>query len=739
MVAADLSETAVPENALSPRVERKQIGVSKMTGISRRLKSGNTPRLGALISSAINLRPVIDRRHIKALSLSLVAFNFLTATCVQAADSVPLPIKKISVDAADELVIQFGTHAGSFPSPPHVLDLPGPNHRIVMDFADSCVDKVNMPSVDDLSARLHKLLPAIRSIHYSNLANAGKPTARVVIEVPEQLAVKPRVVKLEEDSVTITLGDHMRDVDIPETGPTEPLGRTSLKEPKKTSNDTPAKSKTEEMASEAAASGLEVADGAAPGTDSAPASTAVVPAVAVTNAGSANTNGTTNANWDWTANQSNVSTGSDTAPTPAADTAPAPTTTQAPAADSAPVPASATSQAPTPDSGSTTPLVAQAPADATTGGENQPRTHGSAPITETFEKFDSPAAVLQPGASTTVTPGAQEVLKRPEVDTPKPATVADTDAKQFQDALKPTTEAVRETADSSADAPLQLKPAMSGGDTSAASESASAASESASASSPSPAAASESPVSAAPAAAAAAPAPTISEPPTPKAETAAASESTPTESTPAAAVKAAPLSSSAQAAVALYNSAYKAQLGGKINEAIADYKGAIAANPNLAEAHSNLGVIYNQQHNFAQALSEFRKALAINPKDAITYNGIGAALRAEKDRAGALKNYQTAVNLDPKLATAHYNLGTIYEEMKDWEKAMDSYKLAVKNDYRLGEAYYQMGNIMYGKKRNDEAIAYFKESLKVGARSDYADEARKKISSLMESEKTKTK
>ncbi|MFX7772431.1 tetratricopeptide repeat protein, partial [Acinetobacter baumannii] len=67
-----------------------------------------------------------------------------------------------------------------------------------------------------------------------------------------------------------------------------------------------------------------------------------------------------------------------------------------------------------------------------------------------------------------------------------------------------------------------------------------------------------------------------------------------------------------------YNSAVKAHLSGNLAKAISDYKGALAVNPELAEAHSNLGLIYNQQHQYPQAVTEFRKALAINPKDAIT-------------------------------------------------------------------------------------------------------------------------
>ena len=114
-----------------------------------------------------------------------------------------------------------------------------------------------------------------------------------------------------------------------------------------------------------------------------------------------------------------------------------------------------------------------------------------------------------------------------------------------------------------------------------------------------------------------------------------------------------------------YNRAVKNHLTGKLSLAIADYNAAIEANPELGQARCNLGLIYNQRHEYDKAISEFRKALAINPKDAFTYNGIGAALRAQKDYDGALKNWQTATSLKPDLATAHYNLGTVYEIKKD--------------------------------------------------------------------------
>lgn len=180
----------------------------------------------------------------------------------------------------------------------------------------------------------------------------------------------------------------------------------------------------------------------------------------------------------------------------------------------------------------------------------------------------------------------------------------------------------------------------------------------------------------------------------------------------------------------LFNNAVKAHLSGKLTEAIAGYKSALAVDSELGDAHSNLGLAYNQQHNYASALTEFRKALALNPKDAITYNGIGAALRAEKDIPGAIKNWEAAVKLDSHLAVAHYNLGTAYEAQGELEKALVSYESAIRNDPRLGEAYYRIGLIMQKRHRVEEAREHYKKALKVSENSDYSEDAKLRLASL---------
>jgi tetratricopeptide (TPR) repeat protein len=183
-------------------------------------------------------------------------------------------------------------------------------------------------------------------------------------------------------------------------------------------------------------------------------------------------------------------------------------------------------------------------------------------------------------------------------------------------------------------------------------------------------------------------------------------------------------------AVEHYNAAVRAHLSGKLTEAITEYQTAIEYDEKIAEAYSNLGLIYNQMHKYDQAMTQFHKALVINPKDAITYNGIGAAMRAKNNLLAAIKNWQTAITIDPNLASAHYNLGTAYELSKDMEKALAQYKEAVKYDDKLGEAYYRMGLILQKMNNKNLALEEYKQAIKVSQQASYTADAKRRINLL---------
>ncbi|HEY9732540.1 MAG TPA: tetratricopeptide repeat protein [Drouetiella sp.] len=715
-------------------------------------------------------------------SVSLVLTGIALATTISplaatAAGTKPLPIERIGLDNARQLVVQFASEPGAFPSIPNVLDLPGPNHRVVVDFADTTIDRAKIPTTEEMTTAMGKILPVINGIRYTILPNAAKPTARVVLELPEDLKVTPRVVKVEENSVTINLGEEVKNLVVPK----KPTGKNGNR-----SNITP--DSTSSAASENVLSA--VSTGGAPIPSAAPVS---------------HRSGAARAAAAPVAQSAPIPLEDDAAPvaagaaslaqvTPAAPVAPAVpaqavastvTTTQFAAA-----PAVAAGQPVVSADGETVALKGEQKIDATTVplGATKSSTSASgwdwnSPVEN--ELVSKVAETKSMGDGAAASPSAPALAVKED---PEEAFVKKIAAKEMGAPTTPVA-AVREVETPSVTPVAQLR------DVEAAPAAAPQAAPVAVAETTPAVVADTAPATVARAAtaglaettpiSAAETAPvagsettpvTIAET-TPVAATvpqAVASEARPVETvaqsvdtsvkteqietrplelpeavskpapktaSPASADDAAPATTAGEAAqteqasgpalsLKLYNSAVRNHLSGKLTEAINDYKGALAANPTLAEAHSNLGLIYNQQHNYAGALGEFHKALAINPKDAITYNGIGAALRAEKDLPGAIKNWQTAVDLDPKLATAHYNLGTAFEIQKDYDRALEAYKDAVTNDYRLGEAYYRMGLILQQKHQLDDAVSQYNQALKISSTAEYSADAKQRLAAL---------
>ncbi|MCC7530760.1 MAG: tetratricopeptide repeat protein [Candidatus Melainabacteria bacterium] len=643
-----------------------------------------------------------QRRNSKIAIAGLSGAALVACQAIAAlAAGTPAAIRSITIDSNQQIVIQFAPNPnGSFPAVPHLLDVPGPSHRVVFDFVNAALDRGSLPASEIFSSRITKALPVIKGVRYLNLTSTPKPTARIVIDLPEKLEVKPKVVKLEEDLVVLSLGEGV-DLSVKEgsqdAGPRSQGQKAFLEPVADASESAPAEGASAQLKaaptpgeSTAALEAAESASASAPINESAGAMTAPeaiaagTPAVieapaaqaasveAKPAAGEAENVGT----WDWTAGQ------------PAQAAAPAAKTAQAD------------------ESEITTPSI---PVVASNTGR------AAALLAETQAAPDSVQAELQKEAGAVP---ATPVQLKPAMPEPE-ETRAAARAESPRDSVSQTVE--QDVAPQASAPPAPAEAAAASADT--------------------PAEAAPNPVQRR----AVAPVQKRVSAPVPQDEPIEQQVRTETpDQAPEQEIDGAPsklslpqdpqaakteAESKAEAKVS-YNKAVQAHLAGKLPEAISQYQNALSLNPEFSQAHCNLGLIFNQQHNYAKALSEFRKALAINPKDAITYNGIGAALRAEKDMVGAIKNWQTAVSLDPKLATAHYNLGTAYEIQKDTDRAMESYKQAVKNDYRLGEAYYRMGLIMEKRKLTDEATEQYSRALKVANDAEFSEDARQRLASL---------
>ena len=106
--------------------------------------------------------------------------------------------------------------------------------------------------------------------------------------------------------------------------------------------------------------------------------------------------------------------------------------------------------------------------------------------------------------------------------------------------------------------------------------------------------------------------------------------------------------------VAEYNSGVKLMKKGKYEKAQRKFEAALTKNPNMAEAHNNLGYALRKQgpENYEEALRHYDRAIELNAKlaEAYMYRGVLHMLMGNEDKA--LEDHRTLTKLNRKLADA---------------------------------------------------------------------------------------
>jgi Flp pilus assembly protein TadD len=165
---------------------------------------------------------------------------------------------------------------------------------------------------------------------------------------------------------------------------------------------------------------------------------------------------------------------------------------------------------------------------------------------------------------------------------------------------------------------------------------------------------------------------------------------------------------------------------GRRDEAVQAYRRALAARPDSAMTHNNLGVALMRTDDGAgaEARTELLAALAsANDPAAVAYAhvSLGNLLRQGKDYAAAEKEYETARRLMPQHPAPLLNLGVASLMRKDnvaaegvlrRVAAMDNERRAVADAHRL------LGDLSLKESRFDQAVVEYEQALE--ARPDHA-------------------
>ncbi|MBS2009995.1 MAG: tetratricopeptide repeat protein [Cyanobacteria bacterium SZAS TMP-1] len=150
---------------------------------------------------------------------------------------------------------------------------------------------------------------------------------------------------------------------------------------------------------------------------------------------------------------------------------------------------------------------------------------------------------------------------------------------------------------------------------------------------------------------------------------------------------------------------------GRPNEAVVQLKAALAIDPDLAEAHEELGKISLSSGNVPQAIEELTRACALNPGKASVHAALGVAYQYKGRQKEAIAQFNRAIALDSKDASSLFNLGNAYAAGGQNSEAMASYKKAVAIDPNMAVAHNNMGSLYALNNNNTAAIKEFEAAL----------------------------
>jgi Tfp pilus assembly protein PilF len=148
---------------------------------------------------------------------------------------------------------------------------------------------------------------------------------------------------------------------------------------------------------------------------------------------------------------------------------------------------------------------------------------------------------------------------------------------------------------------------------------------------------------------------------------------------------------------------------GDFASALQHYRAVLDRNELNAQAHNNLGLLYQEKHLLAESARELQRAALIEPRNAGTHNNYGVTLLMLGRLDESAAEFQTALSIDarhldalinlslaqrqlgqldtaketllrvlnlaPQNAAAHYNLAQLYDQTGEPARAVEHYRM----------------------------------------------------------------
>jgi tetratricopeptide (TPR) repeat protein len=154
-------------------------------------------------------------------------------------------------------------------------------------------------------------------------------------------------------------------------------------------------------------------------------------------------------------------------------------------------------------------------------------------------------------------------------------------------------------------------------------------------------------------------------------------------------------------------------LDGRIDEALAHFREALAIDPGRALSHYNIGFTLSHQGKPGEAIGYLRESLRLHPADADAHFALGVALAATGERAGAARAFEESLALRPQDAEAHRELANALVAEGDLGAAGRHLEESLRLDPGDFRTHSKYGNLLTAVGRHAEAAAHYREALRL--------------------------
>jgi Flp pilus assembly protein TadD len=142
----------------------------------------------------------------------------------------------------------------------------------------------------------------------------------------------------------------------------------------------------------------------------------------------------------------------------------------------------------------------------------------------------------------------------------------------------------------------------------------------------------------------------------------------------------------------------------KYAEAVAACEAALKADPEMAKAHSTLGVALTKLGQTNEAMSHYLEALRLQPELAEAHYNLANALASRGQIETARQHYEASLRSDPNSADAHNNLAYMLMRQGKLDRAESEFRSALALRPDLWQARYGLAAVLARQGKTQEAI-----------------------------------